>query len=206
MFARSFTIHAHPSFLDEGITHVRDVLMPTLADMDGCAGLSMLVDRDAGRCIVTSSWLDEDTLRASEERTAPLRDHVTEIFHATTDTAHWEIAAVRRDRRSRRHAGVRATWLRTDPAGVDRMIDTYKLALMPEMADLDGFCSTTLLVDRDSGRAVSSISFDDRAAMVASRQAEQVLWAKAVNDAAAKVLETREFDLAIAHLNAPEMV
>ena len=66
MFARATTIHAHPSFLDEGITHVRSVVMPTLADMDGCAGMSMLVDRDAGRCIVTSSWLDDDTLRASE--------------------------------------------------------------------------------------------------------------------------------------------
>ncbi|NDJ89527.1 antibiotic biosynthesis monooxygenase [Mycolicibacter kumamotonensis] len=206
MFARATTIHAHPSFLDEGITHVRGVVMPTLADMDGCAGMSMLVDRDAGRCIVTSSWLDEDTLRASEAGAQQLCDRATEIFHATAEITRWEIAAVRRDHRSRRHAGVRVTWLRTDPAGLERMIDTYKLALIPAMADLDGFCSTTLLVDRASGRAVSSISFEDRAAMVASRSGEQAIWARAVNDAGAEVLEVAEFDLAIAHLNVPEMV
>lgn len=206
MFACATTIHAHPSFLDEGITHVRSVVMPTLADQDGCAGMSMLVDRDAGRCIITSSWLDEDTLRGSEDSAQQLCDRAREIFHATAEITRWEIAAARRDHRSRRHAGVRVTWLRTDPARCERMIDTYKLALMPEMADLDGFCSTTLLVDRPSGRAVSSISFDDRAAMVASRSGEQAIWAKAVNDAGAEVLEVAEFDLAIAHLNVPEMV
>lgn len=206
MFARSSTIHAHPSFIDEGITHIRDMVMPALADMEGCAGLSMLVDRDAGRCIVTSSWLDEDTLRASEDRAQQLRDSATEIFHATVDnTSRWEIAAVRRDHRSRRRAGVRATWLRIDPADLDRMVDTYKLALLPEMEDLNGFCSASLMVDRSSGRAVSSVSFDDRAAMLTAREAEQAIWAKAVNDTAAKVSEVHEFDLAIAHLNAPEM-
>jgi len=206
MFARATSIHAHPSFLDEGITHVRGVVMPALADTDGCAGMSMLVDRDAGRCIITSSWLDADTLRASEASAEQLRERATEIFHATAEVSRWEITAVLRDHRSRRHAGVRVTWLRTDPARLDRLIDSYKLALMPDMADLGGFCSTTLMVDRPSGRAVSSIGFDDRAAMVASRGSEQGIWARAVNDAGAEVLEVAEFDLAIAHLNAPEMV
>ena len=205
MFARATSIHAHPSFLDEGITHVRGVVMPTLADTDGCAGMSMLVDRDAGRCIITSSWLDEDTLRASEISAQQLCDRATEIFHATAEISRWEIAAVHRDHRSRRHAGARVTWLRTDPARCERLIDTYNLALMPEVEDLGGFCSATLMVDRRSGRAVSSVSFDDRAAMVASRGGEQAIWASAVNDASAEVLEVAEFDLAIAYLNVPEM-
>ncbi|OMC04013.1 hypothetical protein A5735_06410 [Mycolicibacter heraklionensis] len=205
MFARATSIHAHPSFIDEGITHVRGVVMPALADTEGCAGMSMLVDRDAGRCIITSSWLDEDTLRASEARAEHLRDRATAIFHATAEVSRWEIAAVRREHRSRRHAGVRVTWLRTDPEVCERMIDTYRLALMPELEDLHGFCSTTLLVDRHSGRAVSSVSFDDRAALVASRSGEQAIWARAVNDAGAEILEVAEFDLAIAHLNVPEM-
>lgn len=205
MYARSATYYAHPSFIDEGITHIRDVVMPTLADMEGCAGLSMLVDRDAGRCIVTSSWLDDDTMRASEGTAQQLRDHATEIFHATCDVSRWEIAAVRRGHRSHRRAAVRATWLRTDPSGLDRLVDTYKLALMPEMESLDGFCSTSLMVDRPSGRAVCSVNFDDRAAMLGSREAEQAIWAKAVNDIGLELLEVGEFDLAIAHLNAPEM-
>jgi hypothetical protein len=205
MYARSSTIHAHPSFIDEGITHVRDVVMPTLADMKGCAGMSMLIDRDGGRCIITSSWLDEDTLQGSEEPAGQLRDHATGIFHATAEVSRWEIAVLRRDHRSRRRAGVRATWLQTDPAGLDRLADTYKLALVPKMEDLDGFCSASLMVDRASGRAVSSVSFDDWTAMLASREAEQAIWAEAVNDTGVLVSEVGEFDLAIANLNAPEL-
>lgn len=206
MYARSSTIHAHPSFIDEGITHVRDVVMPTLAGMAGCVGMSMLIDRDGGRCIVTSSWLDEDALRASEASADDLRDHATAIFHATAEVSRWEIAALRRDHRSDRRAAVRATWLRCDPAQLDRLIDTYKLALMPRVEDLDGFCSTSLMIDPDSGRAVSSVSFDDRAAMIATRGTERAIWAGAVTDTGVEVLEVAEFDLAIAHLNAPEMV
>lgn len=205
MFARSSTIHAHPSFIDEGITHVRDVVMPTLADMDGCVGMSMLIDRDGGRCIITSSWQDEDTLHASESRANDLRDHAIDIFHAKAEISRWEIAVLRRDHRSDRRAGVRATWLCCDPARLERLVDTYKLALVPQLEDLGGFCSTSLMIDHATGRAVSSVSFDDRAAMIASREAEQAIWADAVNDTGVAVTEVCEFDFAIAHLNAPEM-
>lgn len=206
MHARSSTIYAHPSFIDDGVAHIRDVVMPTLADTDGCAGLSMLIDRDRGRCIVTSSWRDEEALRASEAVAQGLRDRATEIFHATAAVSRWEIGVLHRDHPARRRAVVRATWLRTDPAVLDRTVDTYKLALLPKMEDLDGFCSASLLVDRASGRAVSSTSFDDWAAMLASREADQAIWAKAVNDTGAQVVEVGEFDLAIANLNAPERV
>lgn len=205
MYARSSTIQAHPSFIDEGITHVRDVVMPGLADMPGCVGMSMLIDRDDGRCIITSSWRDEDTLRASESRATELRDHAIAIFHAKAETARWEIAALRRNHRSDRRAAVRATWLRIDPDRLDRLIDAYKLALVPLLEDLDGFCSTSLMVDHTTGRAVASVSFDDRAAMIASRAAEHAIWSGAVSDTGMQMAEDYEFDLAIAHLNAPEM-
>lgn len=205
MHARSSTIYAHPSFIDEGITHVRDVVMPTLAELDGCVGMSMLIDRDGGRCIITSSWRDEDTLRASEGPVQTLRDHAVRIFHATAEVSRWELAALRRDHRSDRRAAVRATWLWGEPAHMDRLVDTYKLALVPKLEELDGFCSASLLIDPATGRAVSSVSFDDRTAMIASRGAEQAIWADAADDAGVAVSEVCDFDLAIAHLNAPEM-
>lgn len=206
MYARSSTIHAHPSFIDEGIKYVRDVVMPILADLDGCAGLSMLIDRDGGRCIITSSWLDNDTMQASENAAQRLRDQVTEVFHATAEVSRWEIAVLHRDHRSQRRAAVCATWLRTDPAAVDRLADTYKLALLPRLQGLDGFCSTSLMVDRATGLAVSSVSFDDWATMLACRGAEQAIWAEAVNGTDTQVIEVCEFDLAIAQLSAPELV
>lgn len=60
MYARSTTIEAQPLSVDIGIAHVRDVVMPALQEIDGCVGVSLLVDRQSGRCIATSAW---ETLR-----------------------------------------------------------------------------------------------------------------------------------------------
>ncbi|MDT5333108.1 MAG: hypothetical protein QOF31_4405, partial [Mycobacterium sp.] len=59
VYARSTTIQAQPSSIDDGIAYVRDEVMPALQAMDGYIGLSMLVDRESGRCITTSAWETE---------------------------------------------------------------------------------------------------------------------------------------------------
>lgn len=56
VYARSTTIQAQSECIDTGIAHVRDVVMPALQGMDGCIGVSLLVDRQSGRCIATSAW------------------------------------------------------------------------------------------------------------------------------------------------------
>src|SRR5262249_43379681 len=68
VYARSTTIRAQPSSIDAGIAHVRDEVMPALRDVDGCIGVSLLVDRQSGRCIATTAWQSEDARRDSAER------------------------------------------------------------------------------------------------------------------------------------------
>ena len=70
MYARSTTVRGNPKAMDDGIAYVRDTVMPTVQQMDGCIGLSMLADRDSGRCIVTTSWADADAMNAQRERRA----------------------------------------------------------------------------------------------------------------------------------------
>ena len=50
--------------------------MPALLAVEGCRGLSLLVDRSTGRCIATTSWDDEQLMRLSEDQVRPLRDRV----------------------------------------------------------------------------------------------------------------------------------
>ncbi|MCU1660305.1 MAG: hypothetical protein JWR58_370 [Pseudonocardia sp.] len=66
VYARSTTVLAHPDSIDAGVGHVRDEVMPVVQGMDGCIGLSMLVDRTSGHCIVTTAWQTEEALHASE--------------------------------------------------------------------------------------------------------------------------------------------
>lgn len=205
VFARSTTIHAQPSFIDVGIKHIRDVVMPTLADIEGCCGLSLLVDHDTGRCIATSSWMDDESLRASEGPVLHLRDRAAEIFHGTTSVSRWEIAVLHRDHRSSPGACVRAAWLAVEPGRIDRALDLYKLSILPALEELDGFCSASLMVDHAAGRAVSSVTFDSFEAMDRNRDQAMTLRAAGTSEAGADVLEVCEFELAIAHLHVPEM-
>ena len=73
MYARSTTIHADPQRIDAGIAHVRDEVMPAVQSMPGCIGLSMLCDRDTGRCIVTASWDSEEAMRATADSVHQMR-------------------------------------------------------------------------------------------------------------------------------------
>jgi heme-degrading monooxygenase HmoA len=206
VFARSTTVQAHQDSIDAGIANIRDEVMPALLDMEGCAGLSMLVDRDSGRCIATTSWRSADAMHASAARVRPVRDHFAEVMGGNrAQVDEWEIAAMHRDHRTANGACARATWLRFGAETLDRAVDVYKMAMLPAMEGLDGFCSASLLVDRDSMIAVSSTTYDSMAAMRAGRDQADAMRSEGAHDAGVEVLEVCEFELAVAHLRVPEM-
>jgi quinol monooxygenase YgiN len=205
VYARSTTFMARPESVDAGIAEVRDQVMPGIQEMEGCIGLSMLVDRDSGRCIATSAWRSEEEMRASDEELRPVRERLGEMLGGSPQVDEWEIAVLHRDHRSTEGACVRVTWVRVDPADMDRAIDVYKLASLPRAEELAGFCSASLLVDRRTGRAVSSVTYDSIKAMENNREAAASMRSAASKDAGAEVLDTGEFELAVAHLRVPEL-
>ena len=52
MYARSTTFRGRPESVDDGIAFCRDEVLPMCRDLPGCLGLSMIVDRGSGRCVV----------------------------------------------------------------------------------------------------------------------------------------------------------
>ena len=207
MYARSTTIQAQPLSVDIGIAHVRDVVMPALQEMDGFVGLSLLVDRQSGTCIATSAWDGLETMRASAERVAPVRDRAAMMFDGSARIEEWDIALLHRDHRSHDGAYVRATWLKVVPDQLNRSLDFYRTAVLPELENLDGFCSASLMVDHPAcRRAVSCSTFDSMDAMARNRDRATELRSRRVRDLGAEVVDVVEFELAIARLRVPELV
>jgi hypothetical protein len=205
VYARSTSIQAQPSNIDAGVAYVRDEVMPALAAMDSYIGLSMLVDRESGRCIATSAWETEDALRTSTEAAAPLRDRAREIFGGDVTLDQWEIGVLHRDHHSNDGACVRATWIKVPPDQADRSIAFYKSTVLPALADLEGFCSASYLINRRSGRAVSSATFDSREAMQRNEEQARELRNTRTRELGADIIDVGEFELALAHLRVPEM-
>lgn len=206
MYARSTTIEARPSSIDAGIAHVRELVMPTLQEVDGCLGMSLLVDRQSGRCIATSSWESQEAMHASAERVRPVRDQAAQAFGGSPMLDEWEIAVLHRDHHSAPGACVRATWLKVRPDQFDRAIEFYRASVLPAIEEMEGFCSASLMLDRASWRAVSSSTFDSLEAMERNGDQARSLRTARLRDLGADQFDVGEFELALAHLRVPELV
>jgi hypothetical protein len=206
VYARTSTIQADPTKIDDGIALVRDHIIPTVTAMDGCVGMSLLVDRESGRCIAATAWESEAAQRNSADKVIPLRDQATEVLGGRGSTVDvWEVAAVHRDHATPEGSFARVTWLSGDPQAADRAADIFRLGVLPKVQELDGFCSASLLVDRQGGRAVGTVTFDTREQLEASREAAKAIRATASSEIGATVDEVAEMEVALAHLHLPEM-
>jgi hypothetical protein len=206
MYARTTTVQGDPRAVDDGIAFVRDDVWPAVQQMSGCVGLSMLADRDAGRCIVTAAWATEEAMRASADAVHESRRRAAEVLRAEkVDIAEWEIAALHRVHAAGEGACARVIWSDADPSQMDRLVDAFRMSLLPRMDDLPGFCSVSLMIDRPSGKVVAAVTYSDRDSLMRSRDLGSTLRDDFSAAMGSQITEVAEFDLAIAHLRVPEM-
>ncbi|KAA1426567.1 antibiotic biosynthesis monooxygenase family protein [Nocardioides antri] len=199
MYARSTTLHGKPDKVDAGIKFVKDEVAPQLDQIEGCRGLSLLVDRETGQCIATSSWESEEAMRASDEKLRPMRDRGRDILGASMQMDEWEILLMHRNQHGE---CCRVSWLQGD---VDSLTETFRTGILPELERTDGFCSASLLVNRSTGLGCATTTWESRAAMEASRAAADDMRSRAANETGGEIVDVHEFDLAYAHLHVPEM-
>jgi hypothetical protein len=79
------------------------------------------------------------------------------------------------------------------------------MAVLPRLEEMDGFCSSSLMIDRDAGRVVGTVVFESRAALEASRDAAQSIRERVASELGATVDKIEEMEMAFAHLHVPEM-
>jgi len=199
VYARSTTFNGMPSNIDAGIAFVENEVAPMLERIEGCRGLSMLVDRVTGQCIATSSWESEEAMRASDEQLRPIRDRGRDILGGSMQVDEWEIAVMHRT-----HHGecCRVSWLQGD---VDAMSEILRVGILPELEQTSGFCSASLLVNRSAGLGCATTVWESRAAMEESRASADEMRSRAADEARGEIVEVHEFDLAYAHLHVPEL-
>ena len=206
MYARSTTVRGKPEAMDDGIAYVRDKVMPTAGDMDGCVGLSMLADRESGRCVVTTSWADHDAMRRSADGVMALRRRAAEIMGGPAEVQEWEVAVMHRMHSAHHGACARVIWTEGDAAGLDQMVDNFRMGALPRVEDLPGFCSASLMVDRDSGRAVVTVTYDSPQDMAASKDGGMAIRQEFNQQMNRSTTEVAEFELVLGHLRVPETV
>jgi len=197
--ARSTTFHGKPENVDAGIRFIMNEVAPALEEIDGCRGLSLLVDRETGHCIATSSWESEATMLGSNDQLRTIRERGRDILGATMQVDEWEIAVMHRMEHGE---CCRVSWLQGD---LDTLTETFRVALVPRLDETPGFCGASLMIDHEAGVGCSTTVWESRAAMEASRAAADDMRARAATDSGSEIVDVHEFDLAYAHLHVPEM-
>jgi hypothetical protein len=98
------------------------------------------------------------------------------------------------------------TWTHGDPAGLEHMIDSFRMAILPKMEEIPGFCSVSLMLDRASGRGATAVTLDNRASMDAARDRMTAMRSEFLSSMNREAMETAAFDVVLAHLRVPETV
>jgi hypothetical protein len=203
---RSTTVRGTPSRVDDGIALVRDGILPTLRDRDGCIGLSMLTDRETGRCIVSTSWASGEAMRASARSVDPMRDELVAALGAErAEVQAWAVEVVHRERPAGDGARAQVTWARINPARMESLLDAFRFHLVPRLQQLPGFCSISMMVDRKSGKGVAVTAYEDRDAYARARKEARQLREQFVTAVGAGIADVAEMDLVLAHLHVPEI-
>ncbi len=206
MYARSTTIITDISQLDRAATMLRDDVMPALMNIEGCIGLSGLIDRESGRCIATSAWESMEAMRSGDGQVGMMRSQFIDAVGGREPLVQeWDIPVMHRAHVSPSGAYARVSWLQGDRSAIDDSLDEFRM-ILPELDNLSGFCSASLLINRDTGLSVSTVIYDSAEAVATTRADAQALRVRTAQRTGTEVLDVAEFELAVAHLRVPELV
>jgi hypothetical protein len=176
--------------------------------MDGCIGLSMLVDRATGRCIVTTSWDDADAMHRSAETIRGIRETAIGTVRGVeseTEVVEWQIGVLHRVRNAPEGAAARVISIRGPLGQVDRVIDHFRSHVVPRIGDLAGFCSVSLFVNSETGRCSMATVYEDRQTRGRAKGQALAMREEFTLHMGMHVSEVAEYDVALSHLRVPEM-
>ncbi len=207
MWARTTTVYATPSTIERGRDYVHDHVWPVVQKIRGCGGLSLLIDRDSGVGISTTTWTDQATLEASRGFFVPLREGAQQAMRLATPpvSAEWQVASMYRAPNPAPSVCARVTWSHVDHEHGAEAIDWYRFVLLREIEKFPGFTSVSLLRDRN-GAGVRTVAFESHEAMKRSGETAADLRERSTSELGTQYLEVSEFDLALAHLRVPDQI
>jgi hypothetical protein len=198
MFVRAVYATGDPALLDTAVRSLNSEGRDLLEERPGYRGAGIFVDRELGKLLAVSWWETEAARHNSDEIMRERREALLEPFAGTVSVANYEAAVFHQIEHPRQGGGLRAARLEFDPRDADLVVDAFRATVVPRAESLPGLCRTSLLLDRERGRAVAGARFADRAALAASRAAMAGVRHEATAKAHVDVVGLEEFEVVYA--------
>jgi heme-degrading monooxygenase HmoA len=195
MFVRTVYATGDPAQIDTAIRALNSQGRDLLEERPGYRGAGIFVDRTLGKLLAVSWWESEDARRNSDVVMRERRGALLEPFAATTAVDNYEALVFHTVRKPEAGGGLRLSRLELDPDDTDLLADTFRASVVPRLETLPGLARTSLLVDRERGRAVVGALFVDRESMAASRGAHAAARHEGAAKAHVSVVGLEEFEV-----------
>jgi len=202
MFVRTVYATGDPAQIDTALRALNTQGRELLEDRPGYRGAGIFVDRELGKVLAVSWWASEEARRNSDEVLRERRASLLEPFAATTAVDNYEAVVFHSVRQPLAGGGLRITRLEFDPADADLLADTFRATVVPKLETLPGLARTSLLVDRERGRALVGALFTDRESLVASRGAQAAARHEGAAKAHVTVVGLEEFEVVFTDVRA----
>lgn len=165
-------------------------------------GMTLHENSELGVVVVESYWSSADAMRASEDTVSPIAAEAARRSTGTLSVEQYEVALSAWRMRPHPGSGVRITRLETEPARIDEAVAAYGGIAVPWLGETEGFCTTQLLVNRDSGRWIDETLWRDANALAASRSAAAAIRVGTTGPSGSIVRSLEEYRLVVSSLRA----
>lgn len=162
-------ITADPQRLDDAVKYIEAEVRPAVENQPGSLGMSLYTNPGLGLAILESFWASGDAMRASEHRVSLGRREVVERAAGTVSVERYRVPVFELEGPLHAGAGLRLTRMSIEPGAVEDAVEAYGTTVVPWLAETEGFGSSLLLLDRNTGLSISETIWRDSEALAASR-------------------------------------
>lgn len=198
MYMRVTTVHGDSSRIDDVVALVLDRAKPIVDRSEDGRGMSLFVNREAGRVVATSAWATQQARDDSNADLAPLRIEAARLIAGTVSTAEYEIAVSEQVVQPGPGCWMRATAIAGEPARLRDGIADFQTSVIPALRGVPGFCGAVLIVDRASGAAIGATVWSSRATLESSRSLGSSLRRNVATQSGGQVTGVAEYEVVLA--------
>jgi hypothetical protein len=162
-------ITADPQKLGDSIKFIEAEVRPQVDSQPGSLGTALYTNPEPGLAILESYWASDNAMAASEHHLGPTRRAAMERAAGTVSVERYQVPVFELEAPVQGGAGLRLTRMDFEPAEVEDAVEAYGDTAVPWLADTEGFCSTLLMVDDQTGHAISETLWRNSEALAATR-------------------------------------
>jgi hypothetical protein len=164
MFTRLWTFTGTNN-IDNGVTYLRDEVLPVLSLQRGYRGVTASAARSEGVLGILSLWDTETDREASDSALGNAREKAVELVGGDLTVETFEQVVAEANEPPMAGSALIMIRVSVDPAKIEDNLSFFKSEILPQIKTAPGFRYLQDMIDRKTGNGILSSAWTDQDAM-----------------------------------------